>query len=150
MTLYAFIIDGVPGFRTTLDEAQAAVEDHYVDRGYSSLEWGEHGDERYGAYLWDCGIDMDEVMPHEPQLIWPVDGVGPEQDVSEDHSGLGPSELCEAELTLTVRTHTGKTEFLRCYGATDWNEDRLRPHLITTFAARAGLYLSKHLSKEGT
>jgi hypothetical protein len=148
MTLYAFVIGGVPGFRTTLDAAQGAVEDHYVDRGYSHLEWGEQGGEQYGAYIWEFG--GEEPAPYESQLIWPWDGAGPADDASEDHSGLGPLELCEAELTMTVRTRTSKTQFVRCYGAQDWNEDRLRPHLITTFATRAGLDLAKHLSKEGT
>lgn len=153
MTLYAFILDGVPGYRTTLEQAQAAVEEHYIDKGYSHLEWGKDGGERYGAHLWDDNAGWDQPAPHEPRLIWPWDNVGPSTDVStstEGHAGLGPLELCEAELIMTVRTRKGKTEFLRCYGETDWNEDRIRPHLVTTFAVHAGNELAKHLSKEGS
>lgn len=150
MTLYAFVINGEPKVRDTLEAAQAAVEDHYIDRGYSHLEWGEEGDDRFGAYLWGFGLGWNEPAPREDRLIWELKNVGPSTEVSQEHSGLGPMELCAAELTMTVRTRTGKTEFLRCYSAEDWEEDRLRPHLITTFAVRAGNELAQHLSKEGS
>lgn len=149
MTLYAFVINGTPGYRATLEEAQAAIEDHFIDRGYSHLEWGKDGDERYGAYLWDDSAGWDQPAPHEPRLIWPWANVGLSLDVSQDHSGLGPLELCSAEIAMTVRTRQGKTEFLRCYPEAEWDDDRLRPHLITTFAVRAGNELAKHLSEEG-
>ncbi len=150
MTLYAFILNGVPAFRETLEEAQSAIEDSYLDRGYDHLQWGTEGDKRFGAYLWGFGFgEPGNPAPYEPKLIWEWKGVGRSADVSESADRLNPMEVGGAELTLTIRTRAKKVQFLRCYSEAEWDEDRLRPHLVTTFATRAGIDLADYVSKEG-
>lgn len=151
MELFLFIIKDKPGYRRSLHEAQAVLEDHFYDRGYNGVQWGDDGDERYGAWLADAtGLYPD---PNEPesrwsgQLIWPV--TVPDQPVEQSHDLLNGDG---AEFTLQVVSPSGKESITRRVTHEDWNHNRMgRGLMVTSFAVEAANSLNHHWSqKEST
>lgn len=152
MELFLFIVDGKPGFRLDLSDAQACLEDHLLDdRSISQVQWGDEGDERYGAYLWKTSLGFDERAPHSGQVIWPV--TVPEQAVVADPAVRDTSPFLSgsAELTLTVRTDRGKTQVSQTLSAEMWSETGLRAYVMAGFATNAAAAISMHFAdKEST
>lgn len=146
MELFLFIIKDRPGYRRTLHEAQACLEDHLLeDRALNQVQWGDEGDEQYGAYLWDSHVGWDTPAPHSGQLIWPITVPEPKT------RGLDPLFPMGAEMVLTVTTMTEKHQVIECVTESVWRAEEFRPHIITHFAAQAGQTLASNwTSKEPT
>lgn len=150
MELFLFIIKDRPGYRRTLHEAQACLEDHLYDKGYDDVRWGDEGDEQYGAWLWaPQGLSSD---PYEPatwseQIIWAVNVPDPEPKTP----AVDPLFPVGAEMVMTVKTLTGSHQIVECVTEDVWNEERIRPHIVTQFAVRAGQTLADNwTTKEPT
>lgn len=151
MELFLFILDGKPGYRRTLSEAQSCLEDHFHDdRSISAVQWGDDGDERYGAYLWNTGTGWDEAAPHSGQIIWPVT-VAEQEVVTERTRDVALFGEGTAELTLTIRTDRHKAQMSEIISGSAWHEVGLRAFMITKFATNAAQALSSHwTNKEST
>lgn len=154
MKIFLFTIDGKPGFRHTLHEAQAVLEEHLRDvRDISDVWWDdEHPYEArkymYGSSHSDTAVEDAEVdFETTDQLIWPVTLADGEHERRQNRIlPWGGAELC-----LTVRTDRHKEQLVRVIPEKDWSEDRLRPHIVLNFAVNAGQALADHLtSKERT
>jgi hypothetical protein len=158
MQIFLFVIDGKPGYRTTLAEAQACLEDHLRDRRDVSDVWWD--DERphearlyyYGASHSDyeadlaAGNDPDASWETTDQLIWPV-------HLSEGMRPMPPEPRLScggAELTLMVKTIRHKEQVVRIIPEKDWSDVRLRPHVVRSFAVDAGQVLADHLTSKET
>lgn len=145
MQIFLFVIDGKPGYRPSLHEAQACLEDHLIDaQNLSEVQWGDVGDDRYGAYLWAYGGNFDEAAPHTGQIIWPI-------TVELPVEKLDPLMPGGAELVMTVLTDNGKNQIIERVSREVWDEARIRPHIVMHFASRAGRTLGDHwIKKEST
>lgn len=155
MQLFLFVVNGTPGYRTSLSDAQACLEEHLRDLSDVSDVWWDDHDPLYARkYMYGSSHEETAVEDAEvnfettEQLIWPVEVPElPEQPAKEDRYSLFPGG---AEMTMSVVTGTGKIQMIRRVPETDWSEDRLKPHLITTFAVRAGRALADEIKKEPT
>jgi hypothetical protein len=141
MRLYLFVIDGKPGFRTELHQAQACLEDHLRDRrDVSDVWWDDERPETARLYLYDgthvtymgtpegedSEISYEEIGP----LIFPVEvaflGTNPVLDP------LGP---LGARLTLSVQTETGTETVTRAVPEGEWPvKGHARGTLLGSFA----------------
>lgn len=141
MQIFLFIIDGVPGYRFTLAEAQAVLEDHLIEKhNLSEVQWGDDGDARYGAYLWGFS---GENADHSGQIIWPQ-----ALTRKERNPALDPGDV---EMSLTIRTAEEKSDLTRYIPGFTWEDPLLRAAAIRDFGRSAGLALADHwTTKERT
>jgi hypothetical protein len=155
MQIFLFIIDGKPGLRLDLHEAQAALEDRLRnDRDVSDVWWDDDSPYEARKYLYGSShTDTAALEYHEVdfettgQLIWPVTLADGEH--KRDRAGRPP--FGEAELTLTIVSGQYKEQVVRIIPEADWSEDRLRPHIVTSFAVNAGQALADRVTlKERT
>lgn len=154
MELFLFIIGNRPGYRRTLHEAQAVLEDHLRDQqGISDVWWDD--EEPYWArtYLYgsshsDTAVDDAPVdFETTDQLIWPITIPALEPKVKT----LDPLFPMGAEMVLTVTTMTEKHQVVECVTESEWCKEEFRPYIITHFAAQAGQTLASNwTSKEST
>jgi hypothetical protein len=156
MKIYLFINDGRPDYRCSVAEVQAVLEDQFRERRDVTDVWWDDEDPlrarlyMYGSSHSDYGLDPDDPYKNldfetTDQLIWPM-------SLSEEE--CKPIRRCPlggAELTMTIRTDRMKSQLVRSIPEDVWNEERLREHVIMSFAVNAGQSLADHWkSKERT
>ena len=148
MEIFMFVMNDEPHFRKTLAEAQAALEDYHIDeKGYAGVQWGDEGNDQYGAWLtFEYAMNPEDPdVKWSGQIIWPT-----EVDTALDRDvRLSPFDFCAAQMSLSVTTAEGKKQIMNAVSEADWNDLRLRPHLITGFAMKAGQSLADHWTREG-
>lgn len=157
MKIYLFVLDGKPGYRCSVEEAQAVLEDHLRDRrDVSDVWWDDENPYEARVYMYgsshsDYGLDPEDPYKDlnfetTDQIIWPV-------TIPEDEcKPVQRNPFGGAELTLTVRVDGRCDQIIRSIPETDWNESRIpRSFLLLNFAAEAGQAMVDHWkSKERT
>lgn len=131
MLIYVFTLDGEPGFRTGLHQAQAVMEEKIRDRRDVSDVWwsddnpyiprvylygGSHADyEAAQAGDYDAEISWEE----DRQLIWPMEVPDPVSPVTPLDQ-LGPVVV---QLSMTVSYKEGTRTITRGFSDQHWPGD---------------------------
>jgi len=154
MEIFLFVIDGRPGMRLSLHEAQACLEENLRDqRDVSDIWWDDESPYEARRYLYgsshtDTALDDEAEVDFETtdQIIWPVI-----LEVDNPGKPLGPLEFGGVEMIMEVRTRTEKHQIIEAVTESVWSESRIRPHVVSHFAAWAGMALADHwIKKERT
>lgn len=154
MQIFLFIVNGKPGYRLTLEAAQACLEDHLRSRrDITDVWWDDESPYEARTYLYGAshsdfeaeGYDAEISWETTDQLIWPV-MLSPEvKSAAEKLDSLFPSG---AEMIMSIKTDKGKCQFVRHIPLGPWAEKWMRPRLITDFATEAGQSLAAHWTNE--
>jgi len=159
MKIFLFVIEGTPGYRLSLAEAQACLEDHLRDRrDVSDVWWDDENPYEARVYLYGAshsdyeadvaaGVDPNADWETTGQLIWPV--TLPDSGHTRKQEEVLP--FGGAELSLTIRTDHHKEDFLRVIPDLTWSDNTLRPLITMNFAVNAAQALiDRWTSKERT
>jgi hypothetical protein len=156
MQIFLYIVDGKPNFRRSLAEAQAVLEDHLRDlRDVTDVWWDDDSPYEARKYMYGAshsdfeadGYDAEIDWETTEQIIWPVELGDGEPSVDPVPFVLGGGVIMD----LTWRTERGRYSFTRTVPLAEMTEERLRPHIITSFAMSASQALADlWTSKERT